>query len=128
MSEEKILDRARNAAADAASSAKEMMEDGLDEARDRFESAADEFGRTARRTPRELRRHAERLGDAAKDRYDSVVEGAQRQYERARKSAGELADDVNAYVRENPGKSVLIAAGVGFVVGLLMRSRRRDEI
>ena len=45
-----------------------------------------------------------------------------------RKDAGDLAADVNAYVRENPGKSVLIAAGAGFVLGLLLRGRRREEI
>jgi ElaB/YqjD/DUF883 family membrane-anchored ribosome-binding protein len=29
-------------------------------------------------------------------------------------------------VRDNPGKAVLIAAAVGFVVGLLIRSSDRD--
>jgi ElaB/YqjD/DUF883 family membrane-anchored ribosome-binding protein len=30
-------------------------------------------------------------------------------------------------VRDNPGKSVLIAAGVGFLVGLLVRRSRDDD-
>jgi len=34
---------------------------------------------------------------------------------------------VSTYVRENPGKSVLIAAGVGFLIGLLFRGRSDDE-
>jgi len=29
-------------------------------------------------------------------------------------------------VRENPGKSLLIAAGVGFLIGLAVRRRRDD--
>jgi len=45
-----------------------------------------------------------------------------------RKDAADLTDDVNSYVRENPGKSILIAAGAGFLLGMLLRGRRRDEI
>jgi ElaB/YqjD/DUF883 family membrane-anchored ribosome-binding protein len=63
----------------------------------------------------------------ARDRYDRAVEGAKRGYEKVRKDASDLAEDVNTYVRENPGKSILIAAGAGFVLGLLLRGRRRDD-
>ena len=52
----------------------------------------------------------------------------QRGYEKVREDAANLATEVNTYVRENPGKSILMAAGAGFVLGLLMRGRRRDEI
>jgi ElaB/YqjD/DUF883 family membrane-anchored ribosome-binding protein len=45
-----------------------------------------------------------------------------------RRDAVQVSDNVNEYVRENPGKSILIAAGVGFVIGLLVRgNRRRDD-
>lgn len=128
MAEEKILDRAREVVSDAATGARDVVEDGLAEARDQFEDAAEEFERSARRTRREIRRHATRLGDAARDKYDAAVDGVQRGYKKVRKSAEDLTDDVNVYVRENPGKSILIAAGVGFALGLLLRSRRRDEI
>lgn len=128
MGDEKIVDRAREAVAEVAAGAREIVEDGLSEARDQFEDAAAEFEQSARRTRREIRRHAARLGDAAREKYDATVESVQRGYQSARKSAEDLTDDVNAYVRENPGKSVLIAAGVGFVLGLLLRGRRRDEI
>jgi ElaB/YqjD/DUF883 family membrane-anchored ribosome-binding protein len=128
MGDEKIVDRAREAVAEVAAGAREVVEDGLAEARDQFEDAAAEFERSARRTRREIRRHAARLGDAARERYDATVDSVQRGYQKARKSAEDLTDDVNVYVRENPGKSILIAAGVGFVLGLLLRGRRRDEI
>jgi ElaB/YqjD/DUF883 family membrane-anchored ribosome-binding protein len=128
MADEKTLDRAREAVAEVAAGARDVVEDGLEEARDQFEDAAEEFERSARRTRREIRRHASRLGDVARERYGAAVDGARRGYERARKSAEDLTQDVNAYVRENPGKSILIAAGVGFALGLLLRGRRRDEI
>jgi ElaB/YqjD/DUF883 family membrane-anchored ribosome-binding protein len=128
MADEKILDRARDVVGDAVDDMKDVMDDGLDEARERFEAAAGEFDRRARRTRREIRRRAEELGHAARDRYDQAVDGLQRGYHKVRKDAGDLADDVNSYVRENPGKSILIAAGAGFLLGMLMRGRRRDEI
>ncbi len=128
MGEEKILDRAREAVADVAAGVRGVAEDGLDEARERFEEAAEDLDRSARRTRRELRRRAERFGEAARDKYDAAVESVQHGYQSAKKSAADLTDDVNVYVRENPGKSILIAAGAGFVLGLLLRSRRRDEI
>ena len=128
MNDKKIGERAREVMDDAVAGAREVIDDGLDEARDRFESAADELGSRARRTQRELRRRAERLGDAAREKYDAAAESVRAGYQRVRKDAGELADDVNAYVRENPGKSILIAAGVGFALGLLVRSRRRDDL
>ena len=37
----------------------------------------------------------------------------------------DVKSNVTAYVRENPGKSLAIALGVGFALGLLMR--RRDD-
>jgi len=38
-----------------------------------------------------------------------------------------VSREVSLYVRDNPGKSVLIAAGVGFLLGLLTRRGSRDD-
>jgi ElaB/YqjD/DUF883 family membrane-anchored ribosome-binding protein len=38
----------------------------------------------------------------------------------------EVTDKATDYVRQNPGKSVAIALGVGFVLGLLLRRRSDD--
>ena len=35
---------------------------------------------------------------------------------------GAITDQVRGYVRSNPGKALLISVGVGFVIGLLLRS------
>lgn len=35
---------------------------------------------------------------------------------------GAMLDQVRAYVRSNPGKALLISVGVGFLIGLLLRS------
>jgi len=127
MTDKNVVDRAREAVSDAVAGTREVIDEGLDEARDRFEAAAEDLEKNARRTQRELRRRAERLGDAAKEKYEAVAEGVRTGYRRVRKDAAQLSTDVNEYVRENPGKSILIAAGVGFVIGLLIRGRRRSD-
>jgi ElaB/YqjD/DUF883 family membrane-anchored ribosome-binding protein len=38
----------------------------------------------------------------------------------------EVTDKATDYVRQNPGKSVAIALGVGFALGLLLRHRSDD--
>ena len=40
-----------------------------------------------------------------------------------REKAGELCNSVEAYVRKEPMKAVVIAAGVGLVAGLLLSRR-----
>ena len=38
-----------------------------------------------------------------------------------------MSREVSLYVRDNPAKAVLIAAGVGFLLGLVVRGSRDDE-
>jgi ElaB/YqjD/DUF883 family membrane-anchored ribosome-binding protein len=38
----------------------------------------------------------------------------------------EVTDKATDYVRQNPGKSVAIALGIGFALGLLLRHRSDD--
>ena len=40
---------------------------------------------------------------------------------------GAIADQVRGYVRSNPGKALLISVGVGFLVGLLLRSDEDED-
>jgi ElaB/YqjD/DUF883 family membrane-anchored ribosome-binding protein len=35
---------------------------------------------------------------------------------------GSITDQMRSYVRSNPGKALLISIGVGFLIGLLLRS------
>ncbi len=36
-------------------------------------------------------------------------------------------DQVRSFVKANPGKALLISVGVGFLVGLVLRSNRDDD-
>jgi ElaB/YqjD/DUF883 family membrane-anchored ribosome-binding protein len=37
---------------------------------------------------------------------------------------GQLADNAKDYTRKNPGQAILISAGVGLLLGLIIRGRR----
>ncbi len=73
----------------------------------------------------------ESFGGRVKERMGEVADGV-------KSRAGALRDKIRAtdwdevpdkatdYVRQNPGKSIAIALGVGFVLGLLLRRRSDD--
>ena len=69
----------------------------------------------------------EKVAEARQRIEQSLIEGkkaladAEKTLVRKSKEAAELADD---YVRDNPWSAVGIAAGVGLVLGLLLRSSR----
>ena len=46
----------------------------------------------------------------------------------AKMQAGDIFDDAMNYVRDNPGKMLIAALGVGIGVGLLLRSRASDWV
>lgn len=93
-----------------------------DDVQDRYKKVSEDVRRGAERASGEIRRGAER----ARETYGEVAENAQRSYQRVRSEAGNLSREVSLYVRDNPGKAMVIAAGVGFLLGLLAR-RRGDE-
>ena len=112
-----------------ADSSEETTNDGvaaerLAAARQKFSEAVDGVGRKAQGTSEKVREEAARVGDVTRERLDSARDSVRHGYDRVTKDLDQLTQDVNEYVRHNPGKSIAIAAGVGFFVGLLMRGRR----
>ena len=74
---------------------------------------------------RTVREEAEHASEFAKDRYGTATDSLRDGYDRARKDMDRLREDVTTYVRDNPGRSILIAGAVGFFVGFLIRTDRR---
>lgn len=64
----------------------------------------------------EVRARAEESLRQARERLSSIED-------EALKRAREVAEATDEYVRENPWQSVGIAAGIGLLVGLLLRRR-----
>lgn len=94
--------------------AKEVVKETVDTARKRVRAVSED-----------LRSQASKAGEVAKERYGTAKENVRQGYGRARKDVDQLVADVNVYVRDNPGRSVLIAAGLGFALGFLLRGDRR---
>ncbi|HYO12655.1 MAG TPA: hypothetical protein VE685_05635 [Thermoanaerobaculia bacterium] len=97
-------------------------------------SARDRFQGRYRRMTEDVRRGAERASaeirrgtDTARQTYEEVSENARQTYTRVRSEAGNLSREVTLFVRDNPAKAVAIAAGVGFLLGLLVRRGRGDD-
>lgn len=90
------------------------------QAREKFSEVAER----ARRGGSQVREQAGRAGEAAKEKYSVAVDNLKQGYDKVQTDLDKLTEDVNEYVRGNPGRSVLMAAGIGFFVGLLLRGRR----
>ena len=114
---------ARGRGTDGIGAARERFQRMSDEMQGRYRQVSDDVRRGAERASAEIRRGAER----ARDGYQDLADNARRGYDRVRDDAGNLSREVGFYVRDNPGKALLIAAGVGFLLGLIARGRGDDD-
>ena len=104
----------------------DVIEDKVGEARERLSEVARGAGERYQKVAEEMRREAERATQAAREKVDSAVKGIRAGYGKVSKNVGSFTEDAADYVRDNPGKSLLIAAGVGFLIGLLFRRSSDD--
>jgi ElaB/YqjD/DUF883 family membrane-anchored ribosome-binding protein len=119
---------------ESAEKAVEAVTDGVAAAREKFQRLGDDVQHRYKQVSKDVRRSAERASkeirrsaEAARETYQNAAEKVQKGYRRASRDVSRLGRDVGEYVRENPGKSVLIAAGVGFLLGLVVRRRGDDD-
>jgi ElaB/YqjD/DUF883 family membrane-anchored ribosome-binding protein len=66
---------------------------------------------------------AREFGQNAGEKLADLKETASRLLEDSSGKWKELGDHAMAYVKENPGKSVLAGLGAGFLIGLLFRDQ-----
>jgi ElaB/YqjD/DUF883 family membrane-anchored ribosome-binding protein len=96
----------------------------LTEARVALERAREITGQLYGRS-REI---AEEAYEKAKVQFERLSAEAKKGYAKVKArvqevDVKEVRDDVIDYIRRNPGKSILIAVGVGFAIGYLVRRR-----
>ena len=127
----KDFDQSKGKMADTGAEAGRKVGEQLDKAREKFSEVAVDveekvktLGEEATKASGQARMNAEKVGVAAKESYGVAKDKVRYGYEKARKDMDHLVEDVNEYVRDNPSKSILVAAGAGFLLGLLMRGRR----
>jgi len=102
----------------------EKAKEYLAEARAALEVARERAGQLYGRA----RESAEEAYQKAKEQYEKLSAEVRKGYAKVKAKVqeidvAEMRDDVVEYIRRNPGKSVLIALAVGFVVGYLVRKR-----
>ncbi len=96
----------------------------LTEARAALESAREKMGELYGRS-REI---VEEAYEKAKVQFDRLYAEVKKGYAKLKAKVQEIdvkevRDDVVDYIRRNPGKSILIAIGVGFAIGYMVRRR-----
>ena len=64
---------------------------------------------------------ASQFADVAGEKASQFKDVAGEHWGETRVKAREIQSDLEEYVRQHPSKSLLIAAGVGFLVGLIVR-------
>ena len=68
-----------------------------------------------------IRDKATEVRDAAQEQFQNLRETATEYYDQGREKAMEWEQGIEDYVREQPIKSLLIAAGVGMLLGIVWR-------
>jgi ElaB/YqjD/DUF883 family membrane-anchored ribosome-binding protein len=68
-----------------------------------------------------IRDMGSQLRDTASEQYSNLRQQATDYYQQGRERAVEWRDQLEDYVREQPVKSLLIAAGIGALFGILWR-------
>jgi ElaB/YqjD/DUF883 family membrane-anchored ribosome-binding protein len=79
------------------------------------------LGETATQVGQNLREMGTQVRDIAAEKYNDLRDQATNYYEQGRQRATEWEQGVESYVKEKPIQSVLIAAGVGVLLGLLWK-------
>ncbi len=120
---------------DKATGAKSKVEEKAQELIGDLDEMTHEEREATRRILTELRTKLDAGKEAAREKLHHLRERASDTYETATHKAHELHDrvgdtslkdveqSVGEYIKEKPGKSLLIAAAVGFVAGLFLRDR-----
>jgi len=86
-------------------------------------SATDELKEKAVEIGQNVREMGGQLGDVAREQYENLKDQATGYYKKGRKKASALEEEFESYIQEKPVQSLLIAAGVGLLIGMFWRRR-----
>ena len=84
-------------------------------------SATDQLKDSAQQVTQNLRSIGSQARDAANEKFNDLKQQANDYYDQGRERAQEWEKTLEDYVQEKPIQSLLIAAGVGLVLGVLWK-------
>ncbi len=84
-------------------------------------SASDQLKESAQQVQQNLRSIGSQARDAASEKFNDLKQQANEYYDQGREQAQEWEKGLEQYVQEKPIQSLLIAAGVGLVLGVLWK-------
>lgn len=87
------------------------------------DSRTDDLKQAAAQAGRNVRQAGEHVKEAATQKYNEIKDQASIYYNEGRERAAEFEKSLESYVQEKPLKSVLIAAGIGLVLGMVWKRR-----
>lgn len=88
-------------------------------------TATDQFREKAGELKEDLKEMGHLAPDVAREKFEHLKQSASAAYEKGKDCASDTKQSVEAYIRERPIQTVLIAAGAGMLLGyLISRSRR----
>ena len=85
------------------------------------EGASGQMRETAQQVQENLRNLGSQVRDQATQQYGQLRDQATEYYEQGRQRATEMEQSLEQYVHEKPIQSLLIAAGVGMLLGVLWK-------
>jgi ElaB/YqjD/DUF883 family membrane-anchored ribosome-binding protein len=83
--------------------------------------ATDQLRDKASEVGQNLRDMGGQVRDAANEKYNQLRDQASQYYTQGREAAQEWEQNLEGYIHEQPMKAVLMAAGVGLLLGLLWK-------
>jgi ElaB/YqjD/DUF883 family membrane-anchored ribosome-binding protein len=85
------------------------------------EQAKNEIAEKAGQIGQNIREMGSQARSAANQKYEELRDSASEYYEQGKDRAREWENSLEQYVQEKPLQAVLIAAGIGVVLGLLWK-------
>jgi len=84
-------------------------------------TTSDQLGKQAMEVTKDLREMGNIARDAVQEKVGQVRENVSEYYQQGRENAHDLACSAEQFLRKRPFQSVLIAAGVGCLLGRLWK-------
>lgn len=84
-------------------------------------SASEQVRQHAGEAVQNVREMGSQVREAAREKLENLRDQASEYYDQGREKAQEWEQNLESYIQDQPVKSLLIAAGVGFLLGVIWK-------